>query len=101
MKSPLAAGVAAASKQLGVSELTIRNWVKRGALSAVPKIDPIQIEPESLRRVSRALSELRGHGQDRDWMQALIDNAHDRQARKSDAVQEGIAQLNRGQLEPA
>lgn len=63
MKSPLAAGVAAASKQLGVSELTIRNWVKRGALSAVPKIDPIQIEPESLRRVSRALSELRGHGQ--------------------------------------
>jgi transposase-like protein len=93
--------VAAASEQLGVSEPTIRNWVKRGALSAVPKVSPMQIEPESLHRVSRALSELRERGQDRDWLQAVVDYLHDREVRKSDAVKGGIAQLPRGQLEPA
>lgn len=93
--------VAAASEQLGVSEPTIRSWVKRGALSAVPKASPMQIEPESLHRVSRALAELRERGQDRDWLQAVIDYLHDREARKSGTVQKGIAQLKHGHLEPA
>jgi len=51
--------------------------------------------------VGRALTELRERGQDRDWSQAVVDSLHDRQARKSNAVQKGIAQLKRGQLEPA
>lgn len=93
--------VAAASEQLGVSEPTIRSWIKRGVLSAVPKASPIQIEPESLHRVSRALAELRERGQDRDWLQAVVDYLHDREARKSDALQKGISQLKRGELEPA
>jgi hypothetical protein len=93
--------VAAASEQLGVSEPTIRSWVKRGVLSAVSKASPMQIEPESLHRVSRALAELRERGQDRDWLQAVVDYLHDREARKSDALQKGISQLKRGQLEPA
>lgn len=93
--------VAAAGEQLGVSEPTVRNWVKRGALSAVPKARPMQIEPESLHRVNRALAELRERGQDRDWLQAVVDYLHDREARESDAVQRGIARVKRGQLEPA
>jgi hypothetical protein len=93
--------VVAASEQLGVSEPTIRSWVKRGALVAVPEASPMQIELESLHRVSRALVELRERGRDRDWLQAVVDYLHDRDARKSDAVQKGIAQLKRGQLEPA
>jgi hypothetical protein len=65
-----------------------------------------QLEEEGRRRgrhdaVSRALAELRERGQDRDWLQAVIDSLHDRQARNSNAVQKGIAQLERGQLEPA
>lgn len=93
--------VAAASQRLCVSEPTIRSWVKRGALEAVPDARPIQIEPESLHRVNRALGELRARGQDRDWLQALVDHLHDRDARGSDALRKGLAQLKRGQLESA
>jgi transposase-like protein len=93
--------VAAASQRLGVSEPTIRNWIARGALQAVPEVSPIQIDPASLHRVNRALTELRERGQDRDWLQALIDALHDREARGSDALREGISQLKRGRLEPA
>jgi Sigma-70, region 4. len=93
--------VAAASERLGVSEPTIRSWVKRGALRAVPEASPVQIEPESLHQVSRVLLELRERGRDRDWLQALVDHLHDRDARKSDALREGLSQLKRGRLEPA
>lgn len=93
--------VAAASQRLEVSEPTIRSWVKRGALKTVPQARPMQIEPKSLHRVSHALSELRKRGQDRDWLQALVDHLHDRDARGSDALRKGLTQLKRGQLEPA
>ena len=93
--------VAAASERLGVSEPTIRSWVKRGALRAVPKSSPMQIDPESLHRVSRALAELRERGKDRDWLQAVVDDLHDREARQSDELRRGISQLKRGQLKPA
>jgi len=93
--------VAAASQRLGVSEPTIRSWVKRGALKTVPDTRPMQIEPESLHRVTRALAELRERGQDRDWLQALVDHLDDREARGSSVLRKGLAQLKCGQLEPA
>ncbi len=93
--------VAAASERLGVSEPTIRSWVKRGALQAVPKAGPTQVDPESLHRVARALAELRERGQDRVWLAAVVDELHDREARQGDELREGISQLKRGQLEPA
>lgn len=93
--------VTAASERLGVSEPTIRSWVKRGALEAVSEVRPMQIDPQSLHRVSRALAELRGRGRDRDWLGAVVDELHDHEARESDALREGLAQLGRGRLEPA
>ena len=93
--------VAAASERLGVSEPTIRSWVKRGALEAVAEVRPMQIDPRSLHRVSRALAELRERGRDRDWLGVVVDQLHDREARESDALREGLAQLGRGRLEPA
>lgn len=95
------ASVATASAELGVSEPTIRSWVKRGALASVPNASPMQIELESLRRVSRALAELRDRGQDRDWLQAVVDYLHDHEARQSKGLEEGLSQLKRGELEPA
>lgn len=81
-------------------EMAVRQALGRGLLTVR------QLEEETRRRgrhdaVSRALAELRERGQDRDWSQAVVDSLHDRQARKSNAVQTGIAQLERGQLEPA
>jgi DNA-binding transcriptional regulator YdaS (Cro superfamily) len=93
--------VAGASALLGVSEPTVRNWAKHGALRVVPDSAPLQIEAASLHGVSRALNELRKRGTDRDWLRALVDYSHDRQALDSAAVREGTAQLELGELEAA
>jgi hypothetical protein len=93
--------VAHAARRLGVSEPTVRSWIARGALHAITGSSPVQVEPESLRRVGRALDELREHGQDRDWLEALLDYLHDLQTRRSPALEEGLQQLERGELEPA
>jgi predicted transcriptional regulator len=61
----------------------------------------VEIEPESLRSVSRALDELRERGQDREWLAALVDYLDDREARRSPALKAGLEQLARGELEPA
>lgn len=93
--------VAHAARRLGVSEPTVRSWITRGALHTITGSSPVQVEPESLRRVGRALDELREHGQDRDWLEALLDYLHDLQTRRSPALEEGLQQLERGELEPA
>jgi transposase len=93
--------VAHAARRLGVSVPTVRSWIARGALRAIKGSSPVEIEPESLRSVSHALQELRERGQDREWLQALVDYLDDVAARRSPAVKEGLQQLARGELEPA
>jgi hypothetical protein len=93
--------IARAAERLGVSGPTIRSWMQRGALRAVPGVTPVQVEPASLRRVGRALEELRERGQDRDWLSALAYHLDDREARRSHALREGLDQLKRGEYEPA
>jgi hypothetical protein len=56
----------------------------------------VEIEPDSLRSVSRALDELRERGQDREWLTALVDYLHDREARHRPALKEGLKQLAHG-----
>jgi predicted metal-dependent hydrolase len=93
--------VAHAARRLGISEPTVRSWITRGALRAITGSSPVQIEPESLRRVGHALDELRERGQDHDWLEALLDYLHDLQTRRGPALKEGLQQLERGELEPA
>lgn len=93
--------VAQAARTLKVSEPTVRAWIARGALDAVPGVTPTQVAPNSLRRTVRAVSELRERGRDRDWLQSVVDYLDDRAARNSDAVRRGIADLRHGDLEPA
>lgn len=87
-----------AAKYLEVSLPTIRSWADRGVLR---RTDDDQIEREGLRSVHRALSELRAHGQDRNFLSSLLDYVDDRAARKRDAVKRGLEELARGELEPA
>jgi hypothetical protein len=98
---PAGVPVAQAARRLGVSVPTVRAWIARGALAAIEGSSPVEIEPESLRGVGRALDELRERGQDREWLQALVDYLDDRAARSSPALKEGLEQLARGELEPA
>lgn len=93
--------VARAAHKLGVSEPTVRAWIERGALRAIPSTRPTQVDPNSLRDVVRAVGELRDRGVDREWLQALLDYLDDRAARRSEAVREGLDDLRAGKLEPA
>jgi transposase len=93
--------IARAATRLGVSDKTVLAWIERGALKAVPNAKPRQVDRESLRLAAHAIDELREHGQDRDWLQALVDYIDDRLVRRSDAVREGLDQVRKGDLEPA
>jgi excisionase family DNA binding protein len=93
--------VAEAAEYLGVSEPTIRAWLDRTVLDAVPDSKPVLVERSSLRRVHRAVGELRRRGQDRDWLRALVDVVHDHAERERPEIAAGVDELARGELEPA
>jgi excisionase family DNA binding protein len=93
--------VAEAARYLGVSEPTVREWLKRGVLGTVPGAKPVLVERDGLRRVHRAVDELRERGQDADWLRALLDYLDDAAVLRSPAVQQGLAEMAAGHLEPA
>ena len=93
--------VAEAAEYLGVSEPTIRAWLDRSVLGAVAGAKPVLVERSSLRRVHRAVGELRRRGQDRDWLRALVDVLHDHAERERPEIAAGVDELARGELEPA
>ncbi len=85
--------VAEAAAYLSVSEPTVRDWLKRGVLCAVPGAKPLLVERSSLRQIHRLLEELRKRGKDRDWLRAFVDYAHDMAVIRSPEVQRGLAEL--------
>ena len=93
--------VSEAAAYVGVSEPTVRAWLKRGVLRPVPRAKPVLIERSSLRLAHQAIQELRERGQDRDWLRALVDLLHDRAERKRPGIVRGLEELQRGELEPA
>jgi excisionase family DNA binding protein len=93
--------VAETSRYLGVSEPTVREWLKRGVLGAVPGAKLVLVERDGLRRVHRAVEELRERGQDSDWLRALLDYLDAVAFRQSAAVQQGLAEPAAGHLDPA
>jgi hypothetical protein len=92
--------VARAARLLEVSQPTVRAWLARNLLVAVEGGRPEEVEIDSLRRVRDALAELRARGQDRDWVEQLASYTQSAQARP-DSLEQGLAQLRRGELEPA
>jgi len=93
--------VSEAARYLEVSEPTVRAWLTRGALTPVPTAKPVLVDIASLRRVGHALAELRERGRDRDWTRALVDLLHDHAEQRRPELLEGLAELRRGELEPA
>lgn len=91
--------VSDAARYLGVSEPTVRVWLTRGALTAVPDAKPVLVDIASLRRVGHALSELRACPI--AVTPALVDLLHDHVERRRPEVLEGLDELRRGELEPA
>ena len=93
--------VAEAAKYLGVSEPTVRLWVSRDALASLPDSKPVLIEHESLRRVGRAVRELRARGEDREWLEGVVRYVEDMTDRSSPSVRQGLKELAEGKLQPA
>jgi excisionase family DNA binding protein len=93
--------VAEAAKYLGVSEPTVRLWVRRGALASLPGSKPVLIEHESLRRVGRAVRKLRARGEDREWLESVVRYVEDMADRSSPSVRQGLKELAEGKLQPA
>lgn len=93
--------VTEAAKYLGVSEPTVRLWVRRGALAALPGSKPALIEHESLRGVGRAVRDLRARGEDREWLEGVVRYVEDMADRSSPSVRQGLKELAEGKLQPA
>jgi hypothetical protein len=93
--------VADAAGYLSVSQPTVRDWLRRGLLTAVPNAKPVLVERSSAREVHAMLQELRDRGQDGNWLRAFVDYLHDRGERKRPAIVKGLQQMERGDLEPA
>lgn len=93
--------VAEAATYLGVSEPTVRLWVRRGALVSLSGSKPALIEHESLRRVGRAVRELRAKGEDREWLEGVVRYVEDMADRSSPSVRQGLKDLAEGKLQPA
>ncbi len=93
--------VAEAAKYLGVSEPTVRLWIRRGALAVLPGSKPVLIEHESLRGVGRAVRELRAKGEDREWLEGVVRYVEDMADRSSPSVRQGLKELAEGKLQPA
>jgi excisionase family DNA binding protein len=93
--------VAEAAKYLGVSEPTVRLWVRRGALAALQGSKPMLIEHESLRGVGRVIRELRARGEDREWLEGVVRYVEDMADRSSPSVRRGLKDLAEGKLQPA
>jgi hypothetical protein len=93
--------VAEAAEYLGVSEPTVRLWVRRGALVALPGSKPALVEHDSLRRVGRAVRELRARGEDREWLEGVVRYVEDMTDRSSPSVRQGLKDLAEGKLQPA
>ena len=93
--------MAEAAKYLGVSEPTVRLWVRRGALAALPGSKPALVEHESLRRVGRAVREVRAKGEDREWLEGVVRYVEDMADRSSPSLRQGLKELAEGKLQPA
>ncbi len=92
--------VSQAAKILGVSAPTVRAWAKRGILERIPNRSPIALTFDSVRRTRRLLGELRAQGDDREFVQRLLDAALDqRELSRPEAVR-GLEQWRGGRSTP-
>ena len=92
--------VSQAAKILAVSAPTVRAWAKRGILERVPGRSPIALTFDSVRRVRRLLAGLREQGEDREFVQRLLDAALDQHELSRSEARRGLEQWRTGRVTP-
>lgn len=92
--------VSQAARILGVSPPTVRAWAKRGVLKRVPGRSPAALTFDSVRRTRRLLGELRAQGDDREFVQRLLDAALDQRELSRSEATRGLEQWRAGRATP-
>lgn len=73
--------VSVAARLLDITEPTVRTWLERGVLDAVPDAKPVSITPRSLGEALAASSTIRRIGQDERLLRRLLDALEDQRTR--------------------
>lgn len=73
--------VSVAARLLDVAEPTVRTWIERGVLDAVPGSKPVSVTPRSLGEALAASTTIRRIGQDERLLRRLLDALEDQRTR--------------------
>jgi len=85
-----------AERVLGVSNPTVRDWVRDGILEDFAG-SPQRVGLESLARAREIVRELRKAGQDRDLMAAVMSRLEWEELQEDDRFRESVGQMKRGE----
>jgi DNA-binding transcriptional MerR regulator len=85
-----------AARLLGMSEKTIRAWASEGVLATAQRTPRLLLDLRSVHEISHIVSELRGHGRDRDLLDEVWRRLNDAALLERADLQESIAQMHRG-----
>jgi len=73
--------VSVAARLLDITEPTVRTWLERGVLDAVPDAKPVSITPRSLGEAMAAVSTIRRVGQDERMLRRVLEILEDQRTR--------------------
>lgn len=97
LEAPIGLNVSQAADSLGVSQPTVRKWIRAGLLEPVPGRSPAEVTPASAAEAARILRFVRERFPAREWSSQLAAFLHDRELQRQDWALEGIDQARRGE----
>jgi DNA-binding transcriptional MerR regulator len=86
-----------AAKLLGLSEKTVRAWVKHGVLTVARRSPRLLLDVQSVHAVSHAIRQLRAAGKDRDLLDEVWRRLSDETLLERGDLRESLDQMRRGE----
>lgn len=82
---------------LGLSEKTVRAWLRAGLLTATVREPRVLLDPERLLTVLRLVRDLREAGRQQGLLDEVWRRINDAELLEREDLQEGLAQMRRGE----
>lgn len=82
---------------LGMSEKTVRAWLRAGLLTATVREPRVLLDPERLLTVLRLVRDLREAGRQQGLLDEVWRRINDAELLEREDLQEGLAQMRRGE----
>jgi len=96
---PVGLSVEQVAARLGVSQPTVRKWVRVGLLQAAPDRKPVEVSQASVLAIESILQRVGETLPERNRTRALAAYLHDRDLLGQEWATGGIAEYERGELE--